>query len=559
MSTNNVTDVGDDVEIPEAEPLPPLDAAERQELAPRPASADEPPKVGDDQEDEGEPPPLPPLLETGASTLATAGSGIYAATGPAGLVAAAGIATVAGVAYGFSRARAARAAAAGVRPGRGAGGRGGRFFGSGSGGLAGRTARGGAGRGLGRGARGGAVSRAPTGQGGARARHRASLGGRAGSSRTGAGHSGGVRRGGSRSPGSGGNLFGGGASFAGRRGSGPSRGGIGGLFGGTGSSRGRSSGGHGSGGRGGGLFGPSAGSTARAGRRRSGRGRSTSIIDPAGGRSRVGASRGRLRRGLRAGWSHPRVRRARAITRRGWSRGRIRVRDHTKRLSSYLRKRKWVLRARGWGRGLRDLFGRWWGALISRASDPRYGRLRGWELGVAAAAIGALGAGKKKSEPRVLTGRIIGTAAPTPGDDGPIAMAGRMLLALTTGETEGEAPLAPEVQRVRDAADDLRQALSDLGGSQVGMLAYEQGLKELGPTLQAVADGLRQMGTTAEDEQPLDGAVLEFFGVISDAARGASEVAEEMPGLFRAAHEVELQRLEAPRRGEHKWDISQQD
>src|SRR5699024_715873 len=56
--------------------------------------------------------------------------------------------------------------------------------------------------------------------------------------------------------------------------------------------------------------------------------------------------------------------------------------------------------------------------------------------------------------------------------------------------------------------------------------------------------------------QPLDPSVLEFFGTIEDAARGASEVADELPGLFRAAHEVELERLENPRRGEHKWDVS---
>lgn len=212
---------------------------------------------------------------------------------------------------------------------------------------------------------------------------------------------------------------------------------------------------------------------------------------------------------------------------------------------------------RGWGRGLADWWSRLWDALRTRASDPRYGRLHGWQLTVAAAAIGALGAGTKKTAPRPpLVGRIIGTAAPTPGDDGPLSIAGRTLLALTMGEEE---ELAPEVQRVKDAAEEMRTALYQLGGSQVGMLTYEQGLKQISPILGIIADGLRDMATTAEDEQPLDSSVLEFFGTIEDAARGASEVADELPGLFRAAHEVELERLENPRRGEHKWDVSQQD
>ncbi|WP_053619086.1 hypothetical protein [Nocardiopsis sp. NRRL B-16309] len=563
--THDETDAppgADETEIPEPTPLPETEST--------PGAPETGGGQNDDQDETGEgPPPLPPLLETGASTLATAGSGIYAATGAAGLVAAAGIATVAGVAYGVSRARATRAGAAGsragaARSGRGAAGagRGGRFLGSGGGGLSGRTARG-AGRGA------GAGSRAGAGLGAAGGRHRSAAGGLAGASRSGAGRGAGglgrgsspAGRGGSRSSG-GGSLLGGGSSSAGRRGSGrrgsgTSRGGGGGLLGGGGAYRGRSGGGRGRSGRGGGLFGPGAGSAARSSRRR-GRGRSTSIIDPATGRSRTGASRGRLRRGLRAGWTHPRMRRARAITRRGWSRGRTRIRSHTKRLSSYLRKRKWVLRMRGWRRGLWDWFGGLWASLLGRARDPRYGPMRGWQLGIAAAAIGALGAGGKKSTPRPpLVGRIIGTAAPVPGD-GPFVMAGRTIFALTTGE-EKETPLAPEVQRVRDAAQEIQDALAALGGSAVGMLAYEQGLKELGPTLAAIADGVKNMATTAEDEQPLDGSVLEFFGTIEDAARGASEVAEELPGLFRAAHEVELDRLENPRNNEQKWDVSQQD
>lgn len=512
----------DRVEIPDPEPLPEIERT----------SGPGPGGQGEVQEHAGGdgPPPLPPLLETGASTLASAGSGIYAATGVAGLMAAAGVVTVAGVAYGVSRARATRArAAAGSRAGAaGAGraGRGGRFFGVGGGGLAGRTARGAAGRGLGR-AGAGAGSRAGAGRGAAGARHRAGAGG-----------------------------LGRGSSPAGRRGSGSSRGGSGGgLFGGGGSSRGRPRSGRGGSG-GGGLFGLGAGSTARTGRRRFGR--STSIIDPATGRSRAGAARGRLRRGLRAGWTHPRVRRARAITRRGWSRGRLRVRSHAQRLSSYLRKRKWALKMRGWGRGFADWFGGLWASLIGRARDPRYGPMRGWQLGIAAAAIGALGAGPKKAQPRPpLVGRVIGTAAPVPGD-GPLVMAGRTILALTTGEDK-EPPLAAEVQRVRDAAQEMQDALAALGGSSVGMLAYEQGLKELGPTLAAIADGVKTMATVAEDEQPLDSSVLEFFSTIEDAARGAAEVAEELPGLFRAAHEIELERLENPRVNEQRWDVSRQD
>ena len=560
-------------EVPEAAPLP-------AEPSPPDAEPGEHEHGQEHEHDADGPPPLPPLLETGASTLATAGSGIYAAAGPAGLVAAAGIATVAGVAYGIrhhqNKKNATAAGSAGG--GRGAGGRG--RFGSSAlgGGRTGRSTRSGAmsgrsgGRGAGSSLAGGrhrssrAGSGALTGAGGRTAR---GMGGRGP-----LGSAGSAGRGGGRG------RFGSGGSRSGGRSSAG-----GGLLGSTGASRsGRSTAGRG-GSRGGGLFGAgsrSAGSARRSPSRRAtggglfgggaagrsarrARGRTTAITDPA---IPTGSGRGRLRRAMRRGWEHPRAHRARVRARKSWhrsrvrtrrvaSRARVRIRDHSTRLASYLRKRKWALRVRGWGTSFSDWFSRLWDTLRGRASDPRYGRLKGWQLTAAAAAIGALGAGKKKSDPRPpLVGRIIGTAAPTPGEHGPLSIAGRTLLALTVGE--GDAPLAPEVQRVKDAAEEMKAALSLLGGSQVGMLTYEQGLKQLGPILGIVADGLKDMASTAEDEQPLDPSVLEFFGTIEDAARGASQVAEELPGLFRAAHEVELDRLENPRRGEEKWDVSQQ-
>ncbi|MGQ4266441.1 hypothetical protein [Nocardiopsis changdeensis] len=556
------TDTDLDVEIPEAEPLPADDAPATTADQDVPAPAPGPETTGTEA-GEG-PPPLPPLLETGASTLATAGSGIYAATGMAGLVAAAGIATVAGVAYGVTRAR------SGARSRTEAGGRGasrgraGTLFGSrASGRMASRSGRvpSVAGR--------GAQTRTAGARSGAGfGRHRGATGrtagagvfGRGGTTRGGlAGISGGRRAGSS----AGGGQFGTGRSTPVGRRAGRSGGG---LFGpsASGSTRsfarragaasGRSSG---IGGRGG-LFG---GNRSRP----RGRGRMTAISDPAMPVRSSPRRAHRVRRALRRGWEHPRTHRARVRLRKGWHkgrvrfrRGRIRVRDHGKRFGAYLRKRKWALKVRGWRRGFGDWLGRLWDGLVGRARDPRYGPMRGWQLGIAAAAIGALGAGPKKSQPRPpLVGRIIGTAAPVPGD-GPLITAGRTILALTIGDTQ-EAPLAPEVQRVRDAAQEMQDALAALGGSAVGMLAYEQGLKELGPTLAAIADGVKTMATVAEDEQPLDGSVLEFFGTIEDAARGAAEVAEELPGLFRAAHEIELERLENPRVNEQRWDVSQQD
>jgi hypothetical protein len=256
-------------------------------------------------------------------------------------------------------------------------------------------------------------------------------------------------------------------------------------------------------------------------------------------------------RRLREGWHSPHARRIRA----GAVRRLRSTSTQAQRLGRYIARRKWTLRVRYWARAGRDWLTRWWRSATGRAADVRYGRLAGWELKVAAAAIGLIGARRKKALPSPpLIGRIIGTAAPVPGRGG-IPMPGRVLAAITAGEGE-EPPLATEVERVREAASELKQALEALGGADISMLAYEQGLKELESVFEGLADGMKEMGSRADDEQPLAPEVTEFFDVIGEAVRGSAEVAAEMPGLFRAAHEVELARFEAPRRNEQKWDIS---
>ncbi|WP_017540803.1 hypothetical protein [Nocardiopsis halophila] len=233
-----------------------------------------------------------------------------------------------------------------------------------------------------------------------------------------------------------------------------------------------------------------------------------------------------------------------------------RTRPRRQRVAAYLRRRVWALQARAWGYRAKSWLSALWERWTGRVrNDTRYGHVRGAQLAVAAAAVAGMGARPRRSEPRVLIGRVIGTNAPSP-EDGPIAAIGRGLMAITIGDTEEE-PVAAPVQRVRDAAEELKDALSEFGN--IGMLDYEKGLKELPSLFEKLAQGLDQMAHRAEDEEPIDSSVIEFFDQISQASRGASDVADEMPGLFRAAHEAELERLENPRPHEEKWDVSRQD
>ncbi|WP_306365984.1 hypothetical protein [Nocardiopsis sp. CC223A] len=204
----------------------------------------------------------------------------------------------------------------------------------------------------------------------------------------------------------------------------------------------------------------------------------------------------------------------------------------------------------------------WWGRLWSRIRrDDRYGPMWSASAAASALAVAVLGPSRKASQPRrALTGRVIGASARTPGE---LTAKGR--LAIGAGEASG-APLEGnvmkkpnEIIRAEAAADELRAALAAFGGADVHMLTYEGGLQALPDMLRTIGKGLHEMSSIAEGEQPLHPSVLQYMHQISAAVHQVAAVADELPGLFRAAHETELQRLEAPRAGEHRWDASQRD
>ncbi|MBB5495809.1 hypothetical protein [Nocardiopsis metallicus] len=555
-----------DVDIPEAEPLPALDETEKtsatavtpaEELTPEQAAT-----LGQAQQDEEEeagPPPLPPLLELAGSNIATTGGLAYGAAGVAGLLAVGAVATVGTAAYLAKGARERRdrreraALRGGVEPGR----RGFRSLVRGAG-PGGRGALGGGpgrGRGLAGGV-GGLAGRARSGASGA--------GGRSGlfGSRSG----GGAGRGGALA----GGRSGGGAGLLGRSGgsagglAGRSGGASGGRWGGAGSaSRGGLAGGRSSGG--GSLFGPGrSGGAHRAGARGGGRsgarglfgaarrrpfGRVTAISDPAmptraSGRRPLRGAFGAVRRG----WNHPRTRR-----------GRVRFRRASERTRDYMRKRARRLRTTAFWHSLAGWWGRLWGRI---RGDERYGPMSSASAAASALAVAALGPSRRRSAPRrVITGRVIGTSARTPGE----LSSARRPLAIGAGasgtELEGH-PMSKkpgEIIRAETAADEMQAALAAFGGADVHMLTYEQGLIALPQILRRIGHGLGQMSSSAEGEQPLDPAVVEFMHQISAAVHQVADVSDELPGLFRAAHEKELELLEDRRPHAERWDRSRRD
>ncbi|MFE6305194.1 hypothetical protein [Nocardiopsis sp. NPDC057823] len=534
------TDADGDVEIPEAEPLPAIDDAERAAAdTPFPATApgEDTPPADQDEAGKGEPPPLPPILELAGSNLATVSGLAWSAVGPLGLAAVAAVGTLGAAAYmarGRSRRNAARqGGAAGVRGGRARGPLARALFGPG--GQAGRAAGTRSGRGFAGAGRGRSSAAASGGLG-----RRGTTGGLPGARSTGM-RSGAFRGRGRTGSDPAGSLPGHSGGFGAARGRSPSVGPVGAIRPGGFSQRGATSA------FGGGRAGSGAGSLFRAARRA--RRATTAISDPA---LPVPSRSGRIRplRGMvgaaRRGWSHPRFKR----TRVRFKRASVRTRD-------YMRRRAAVLRATALWQG----FAAWWGRLWARVrGDDRYGPMWAWESGPAAMAVAMLGASERRSRPRrPVRGRVIGTSARTPGE---ITARERLAIgagggAASSGVLEGHVMKKPiEIVRAEAAAEEMREALAAFGSADVHMLTYMGGLDSLPAILRTVAAGLGAMATVAQDEQPIHPSVLEYLHNIGQAVQNVASVADELPGLFRAAHETEIQRLMAPRAGEHRWDAA---
>lgn len=240
-------------------------------------------------------------------------------------------------------------------------------------------------------------------------------------------------------------------------------------------------------------------------------------------------------------------------------RSRVKFKRASVRTRDYMRKRARRLRATAFWHGLAGWWGRLWGRI---RGDERYGPMSAASAAASALAVAAMGPSRRRSTPRpALTGRVIGTSARTPGE-----ITARERLAIGAGSSSGTeleghlvARKPGEIIRAETAADEMRAALAAFGSADVHMLTYEQGLAALPNILSTIGTGLSQMSSMAEGEQPLNPAVIEYMHQISAAVHQVANVAGELPGLFRAAHESELELLEDRRPHAERWDRSRRD
>lgn len=75
---------------------------------------------------------------------------------------------------------------------------------------------------------------------------------------------------------------------------------------------------------------------------------------------------------------------------------------------------------------------------------------------------------------------------------------------------------------------------------------------------QQIASSLRIWSGRITLEMPYGPATSDSIGDLAAATASISELAQGVHQTFRSEHEVELQRIEAPRADEGQWDIGRQ-
>ncbi|MFB4312911.1 hypothetical protein [Actinomadura sp. 21ATH] len=108
------------------------------------------------------------------------------------------------------------------------------------------------------------------------------------------------------------------------------------------------------------------------------------------------------------------------------------------------------------------------------------------------------------------------------------------------------------VETAWQLADDFRRYQPPDGDE--GMYEFYQHVAQLPEVLREVANGMRVFEQNAGEDWPLHPAIVEFIGAMRQAQQHLAQAAEEIRPAIQRHHAPELERIEAPRPGEHMWN-----
>ena len=90
-----------------------------------------------------------------------------------------------------------------------------------------------------------------------------------------------------------------------------------------------------------------------------------------------------------------------------------------------------------------------------------------------------------------------------------------------------------------------------------GMMQVGNDFAKMPEAYRNIANAMQKMAQRANDQDPLNPAIVDMMHKVYQKLQEAAKLSEELAPAFRNLHAVDIKRIEQPRRGEGKWDLSQ--
>lgn len=106
----------------------------------------------------------------------------------------------------------------------------------------------------------------------------------------------------------------------------------------------------------------------------------------------------------------------------------------------------------------------------------------------------------------------------------------------------------------------LEAAAEMLGAAMVynpdGMMQVGNDFARMPEAFRNIAGAMQTMTKRANDEDPIHPAIIDMMHNMYQKLHEVASMAEDLGPAFKSLHAVDISRIESPRRGEEKWDIS---
>lgn len=152
------------------------------------------------------------------------------------------------------------------------------------------------------------------------------------------------------------------------------------------------------------------------------------------------------------------------------------------------------------------------------------------------------------------------TGAETPATPGIPGSKVTMPTTLVGGPTSGARP-ASTGGGISMAQARFNEAAAEMFGAAMvynpdGMMQVGQDFAQLPEAFRNIAGAMQTMAKRAHDNDPLHDAIIDIMYNIYQKLHEAAKLSEDLAPAFRSLHAVDIKRIESPRRGEEKWDLS---